>query len=204
MRYSPSGGNTSGEPCGGTVALGCRNAGVWECLYVPDCEECSSPGEALFEKGIPMLASHKEFTRTHQIIADVRQFGGGLWGNQFIAKEFKLFLQEAGLQHVRTAVRHPQSNGKIERFHRTIKQECLFRQSLLDLKDARQQIARYIHGYNTKRLHNVLYYLTPENFLLDRIEQRLAERNRRLEDARVNRISTSARIANSTLIELPD
>ena len=87
------------------------------------------------------------------------------------------------MQHVRTAVRHPQSNGKIERFHHTIKQECLSRQSLLDPKDACQKIARYIHGYNTKRLHNVLYYLTPEDFLFDRIEQPLEERNRRLEDA---------------------
>jgi glycine hydroxymethyltransferase len=35
-------------------------------------------GEALQERGIPMLASHKGFTRTHQVIADVRKFGGGL------------------------------------------------------------------------------------------------------------------------------
>jgi glycine hydroxymethyltransferase len=35
-------------------------------------------GAALEERGIPMLASHKGFTRTHQVIADVRGFGGGL------------------------------------------------------------------------------------------------------------------------------
>lgn len=34
-------------------------------------------GRALHERGVPMLAAHKGFTRTHQAIADVRQFGGG-------------------------------------------------------------------------------------------------------------------------------
>jgi len=125
-------------------------------------------------------------------------------GSQFISKDFKLFLQEIGLQHVRTAVRHPQSNGKIERFHRTINQECLSRQSLLDLQDARHQIAQYIQRYNTKRLHSALYYLTPEDFLLGRIEQRLTERNRRLEEARVNRINTRVEMTNSTLFDVPN
>jgi glycine hydroxymethyltransferase len=35
-------------------------------------------GDALYQRGIPMLGSHKGYTRTHQVIADVRQFGGGL------------------------------------------------------------------------------------------------------------------------------
>lgn len=108
-------------------------------------------------------------------------------GSQFISGDFRKFLREVGLAHVRTSVRYPQSNGKIERFHRTLKEECLSRKSLIDLVDARQQIAEYIQIYNTKRLHSALNYLTPEDYLLGRIESRLEERNRKLKQAVENR-----------------
>lgn len=108
-------------------------------------------------------------------------------GSQFISGDFRKFLREVGLAHVRTSVRYPQSNGKIERFHRTLKEECLSRKSLIDLVDARQQIAEYIQIYNTKRLHSALYYLTPEDFLLGKVDTRLEERNRKLKQAVENR-----------------
>lgn len=88
-----------------------------------------------------------------------------------------------GLSHVRTSARHPQSNGKLERFHRTIKEECLSKQSLIDLDDARRQVARYIEEYNTQRLHSALYYLTPEDYLEGRVRQRLAERKNKMKQA---------------------
>jgi len=108
-------------------------------------------------------------------------------GSQFISGDFSKFLREVGLAHVRTSVRYPQSNGKIERFHRTLKDECLSKQSLIDLADARKQVAAYIVDYNTKRLHSALYYLTPEDFLLGKVDKRLAERNRKLNLAVENR-----------------
>src|SRR3712207_9513649 len=46
-------------------------------------------------------------------------------GPQFIAKDFKEFIRIAGMTHVRTSPYYPQSNGKLERFHKTIKGECL-------------------------------------------------------------------------------
>lgn len=108
-------------------------------------------------------------------------------GSQFISGDFRKFLREIGLCHVRTSVRYPQSNGKIERFHRTLKNECLSKQSLIDLNDARKQIAIYIENYNTKRLHSALNYLTPEDYLLGRVELRLNERNLKLNQAVENR-----------------
>ena len=104
-------------------------------------------------------------------------------GSQFISGDFRKFLNEVGLSHVRTSVRHPQSNGKLERFHRTIKEECLSKQSLIDLDDARRQVARYIEEYNTQRLHSALYYLTPEDYLEGRVRQRLAERKNKMKQA---------------------
>jgi transposase InsO family protein len=105
-------------------------------------------------------------------------------GGQFIAKDFAEFIRERGLSHVRTSVAYPQSNGKIERMHRTAGEECLSRSSFIDLEDARRVIARFVEYYNTKRLHSSLHFLSPEDFLLDRVHDRLHEREQKYADAR--------------------
>jgi transposase InsO family protein len=105
-------------------------------------------------------------------------------GGQFIAKDFAEFIRERGLTHVRTSVAYPQSNGKIERMHRTAGEECLRRSSFIDLEDARRVIAKFVEYYNAKRLHSSLYFLTPEDFLLDRVNDRLQEREHKYADAR--------------------
>ena len=101
-------------------------------------------------------------------------------GSQFIAKDFAQFLRLKGLQHVRTSIGYPQSNGKIERYHATINSECLRRKSMITLDDARRQIAQYVEFYNTKRLHSALFYLTPEDVLFGRMRERIAEREDKL------------------------
>ncbi len=75
-------------------------------------------------------------------------------GPQFISKDFAEYLKFVGLQHIRTSIAYPQGNGKIERYHRTIHEECLMKTSLVNLDDARKQIASYIDYYNTKRVHS--------------------------------------------------
>jgi len=101
-------------------------------------------------------------------------------GSQYISKDFAEYLKLVGLQHVRTSIAYPQSNGKIERYHRTIHEECLSTKSLINLDDARKQVADYIDYYNTKRLHSSLFYLTPDDFLNSRINKKLEERNTKL------------------------
>lgn len=97
-------------------------------------------------------------------------------GSQFISKDFAEYLKQAGLQHIRTSIAYPQSNGKIERYHRTIHEECLSTRSLIDLEDARKQIAEFIDYYNNKRLHSSLFYLTPNDFLNGTITEKLDAR----------------------------
>jgi putative transposase len=101
-------------------------------------------------------------------------------GSQYISKDFAEYLKLVGLQHIRTSIAYPQSNGKIERYHRTIHEECLATKSLINLDDARKQVAEYIDHYNTKRLHSSLFYLTPNDFLNSRIYVKLEERNTKL------------------------
>lgn len=120
-------------------------------------------------------------------------------GSQFIAKDFAEFIRSRGLQHVRTSIAYPQSNGKIERFHRTASEECLRKSSFVDLDDARRLIAKFIEYYNTKRLHSSLYYLTPEDFLLGRANDRLQEREQKYARARQTRRADVRREARQPL-----
>ena len=74
-------------------------------------------------------------------------------GPQFIAKDFKEFIRIAGMTHVKTSPYYPQSNGKIERWHKTLKGECIRVQVPLSLDDARRLVTDYVTHYNTVRLH---------------------------------------------------
>lgn len=105
-------------------------------------------------------------------------------GSQYISKDFAEYLKFAALQHIRTSIAYPQSNGKIERYHRTVHEECLMTKSMIDLDDARKQIAEFIDYYNSKSLHSSLFYLTPDDFLNNRIKEKLEERNTKLQLAK--------------------
>jgi transposase InsO family protein len=108
-------------------------------------------------------------------------------GPQFVAKDFKEFIRLCGMTHVKTSPYYPQSNGKIERFHRTIKGDCIRTQTPLSLGDAQRVVAKYVEHYNTIRLHSAIGYVTPKDKLEGRAPLILAERDRKLEQARERR-----------------
>jgi len=108
-------------------------------------------------------------------------------GPQFVAKDFKEFIKIAGMTHVRTAPYYPQSNGKIERYHRTIKSECIRKGVLLSLDDAREVVAEFVKHYNTVRLHSSIGYITPDDKLHGREKQIFKDRDSKLEQARADR-----------------
>jgi len=112
-------------------------------------------------------------------------------GKQFVAKDLKEYLRNCGLKQVRTSVYYPQSNGKIERFHGTIKSEAIRKQSYLSINDARRQIEGYIKIYNEERLHSAIGYLTPKEVFEGKMNQRLAERQKKLDQAMLNRVNLS-------------
>jgi transposase InsO family protein len=105
-------------------------------------------------------------------------------GPQFIARDFKEFIRIAGMTHVRTSPYYPQSNGKLERYHRTIKGDCIRPGTPLCLDDARRLVGRYVDHYNTVRLHSAIQYVTPADKLAGRAEAILAVRDAKLAAAR--------------------
>ena len=105
-------------------------------------------------------------------------------GPQFISKDFKEFIKLSGMTHVRTSPFYPQSNGKLERFHQTIKGECIRPKTPLSLEDARRIAGEYIEHYNEARLHSAIGYIAPGDRLAGRHEEIFKERDRKLEEAR--------------------
>lgn len=108
-------------------------------------------------------------------------------GPQFIAKDFKEFIRLSGMTHVRTSPYYPQSNGKLERFHKTLKGECIRPKTPLSLDDARRLVAEYIEHYNKIRLHSAIGYIAPADKLNGRDQDIFKERDRKLETAREQR-----------------
>jgi len=105
-------------------------------------------------------------------------------GPQFIARDFKEFIRICGMTHVRTSPYYPQSNGKLERYHRTIKVDCIRPGTPLCLDDARRIVQTFVTEYNTVRLHSAIQYITPADKLAGRAETILAARDAKLAAAR--------------------
>jgi transposase InsO family protein len=105
-------------------------------------------------------------------------------GPQFIAKDFKQFIRISGMTHVRTSPYYPQSNGKIERYHRTIKADCIRPGTPLTLGDAKTLVASFVENYNEERLHSAIGYVAPADKLHGREAAIFAQRDAKLEAAR--------------------
>jgi len=108
-------------------------------------------------------------------------------GPQFVAKDFKEFIRIAGMTHVRTSPYYPQSNGKLERWHHTLKAEAIRPGTPLSLDDARRIVGEFVEHYNGRRLHSGIGYVTPRARLEGRHTEIHAERDRKLDAAREHR-----------------
>jgi putative transposase len=120
-------------------------------------------------------ALEKYTDKTPKIISDN--------GSQYISRDFQMFLKETGLRHVRTSPSYPQSNGKIERFHRSLEEECVRNASMINIKDARNQLIAYVDHYNNMRLHSALNYLRPIDYLENDIDELLKIRQYKMDKA---------------------
>ena len=107
-------------------------------------------------------------------------------GPQFIAKDFKQFIRLAGMTHVRTAPYYPQSNGKLERWHQTLK-VTIRPQPPRSLEEARRLVTRFVEYYNHHRLHSAIGFITPADMLAGQADTIWAARDQKLEAARARR-----------------
>lgn len=135
--------------------------------------------EAMKESDVEIILqrAHEKFPdATPRIISDN--------GPQFISKDFKEFIRISGMTHVKTSPYYPQSNGKLERYHRTIKSTCIRSNTPLSLDDCQRLVTDFVGRYNNTRLHSSIGYVTPADKLYGRAEVIQSERDAKLAAAR--------------------
>ena len=119
-------------------------------------------------------------------------------GSQFKSREFKTFISQWQASHVMTSPYYPQSNGKLERFHQTIKDQAIRPLTPLDLAEAKRIVGDFIEYYNTTRLHSAIGFIAPK----DRLEGRQTiihqQRDKKLEKARERRKNVRQNLSLNT------
>lgn len=123
-------------------------------------------------------------------------------GSAYISKEFKGFIKASGMTHVRTSPFYPQSNGKMERFNKTLKVEAIRPKTPISLDDAKRIVNEFVTEYNCVRLHSAIGFVTPCDRLNNRQENIFRARDRKLEAARAQRKLVReefASLANQTI-----
>ena len=107
-------------------------------------------------------------------------------GAGFISRAFRDYLHLVGITHILAAPFHPQTNGKLERYHRTIKTEVnqIPYEFPVDLEKA---IADFVEYYNFRRYHKALGDITPADVLNGRKDQILKSRKEVKEQTIQNR-----------------
>jgi len=96
-------------------------------------------------------------------------------GSSYISGDLAEWLQDRGMVHVRGAPCHPQTQGKIERWHQTLKNRILLENYYLP-GDLKAQIARFVEHYNYTRYHESLQNLTPADVYFGRDQTILLQR----------------------------
>ena len=101
-------------------------------------------------------------------------------GSQFLGTEWRAFIEGAGVTDIKTRVAHPESNGRVERLHRTHREEGLSEETLEAYHQALEAMTNWAEYYNHRRPHTALKYLCPIDYYRGDPEARLTERERKL------------------------
>ena len=98
-------------------------------------------------------------------------------GSSYISGELANYINENGMSHVRGAPYHPQTQGKIERWHQTLKNRVLLENYFLP-GDLERQIESFVEHYNHERYHESLKNVTPADVYFGRAQSTLNRRER--------------------------
>ena len=111
---------------------------------------CAHFAEAMRRHGVP-----------EEVLTDNGKVFTGRFGIKDVEVLFDRICRENGIDHLLTAPRRPTTTGKIERFHRTLRQEFLTGRVFTDLETAQAELGAWVVSYNTDRPHSALAMGTP-------------------------------------------
>jgi putative transposase len=97
-------------------------------------------------------------------------------GSCYVSGELRTFLQDRHMEHTRSAPYHPMTQGKIERYHRSMKNIVNLQNYFLPT-ELETEIARFVNYYNYQRYHESLDNLTPADVYLGRAKEVLTKRD---------------------------
>jgi RNA-directed DNA polymerase len=98
-------------------------------------------------------------------------------GSSYVSGDLAKWLDRQGMRHTRGAPYHPMTQGKIERWHQTLKNRILLENYYLP-GDLEAQIDAFVAYYNHQRYHESLDNLTPADVYFGRGQTILLERER--------------------------
>jgi len=98
-------------------------------------------------------------------------------GSCYISGDLAAWLEGQNMKHVRGAPFHPQTQGKIERWHQTMKNRVLLENYYLP-GDLERQIGAFVDYYNNQRYHESLNNVTPADVYFGRDKAILKQRER--------------------------
>ncbi len=96
-------------------------------------------------------------------------------GSCYVSSEFKKFISDEKMGHVRGAPYHPQTQGKIERYHRTMKNVVKLENYYFP-DDLRAKLEDFVDYYNNKRYHESLKNVTPSDVYFGREKEIINQR----------------------------